>query len=329
MTLHPPNANHLVFPVEVIERQPGHFALAESVRGKEQQRGDAPNIHRAIGREACQDRFHVGPRRARRRRFQAVEPWSGDGGGNARATVPRAFGVAKERAERLDRHAHRPSAPRRAALGGQEVVHVLNPDIREGASLRPIPGQKRLRLPAVRSDRRGCQSPLVAHVRGEAVEKTVVGRRRDWGRRRQAPQPLQPLHCPIPKIAHGERGGCAAAASTVIRGPTPCGGLDDRHVQRIPTRKIEMSRDHDELAGDGVERVARVPEVFQMAEELTSFFWEGTRMLACQRDRAGEQFFKHGRTPLLGNPPILRPYLCGLGRLTLQRESTISAPVTT
>ena len=42
-----------------------------------------------------------------------------------------------------------------------------------------------------------------------------------------------------------------------------------------------------------------------MAEELTSFFWEGTLVLACQGDSAGEQFFKHGRTPLLGNPPIL------------------------
>jgi hypothetical protein len=97
-----------------------------------------------------------------------------------------------------------------------------------------------------------------------------------------------------------------------VRSPTPRGGLDDRQVQRIPTREIEMSRDHHELAGNGVERVSRVPEVFQMAEELTSFVWEGTLMLACQRDRAGEQFFKHGRTPLLGNPPILRLLLMWL-----------------
>ncbi len=108
-------------------------------------------------------------------------------------------------------------------------------------------------------------------------------------------------------------------------GPTPRGSLDDRHVQRLPTREIEMSRDHHELAGNGVERVSRVPEVFQMAEELTSFFWEGTLMLARQRDRVGEQFFKHGRTPLLGNPPILCLLLMWPWQTDCHRKSTTAA----
>ena len=73
-----------------------------------------------------------------------------------------------------------------------------------------------------------------------------------------------------------------------------------------------------------MERVSRVPEVFQMAEELTSFLWEGTLMLACQGDSAGEQFLM---VVLLcwGIRPFSASYLCGLGRLIAHRKSMTAA----
>jgi len=120
----------------------------------------------------------------------------------------------------------------------------------------------------------------------EGIEEALEWWRRDLRQLLQPAPPSQPLFRPIPKVPRGTCGRRAAVTSNLVRGPTPCGGLDDRHVQRIPTREIEMSRDHHELTGDVVERGAGVPEVFQMAEELASFFWERTLMLARQGDRS-------------------------------------------
>lgn len=103
----------------------------------------------------------------------------------------------------------------------------------------------------------------------------MVGRRRDGGRHRQAPQPLQPLHGPIPKITRGERGGCYAA-STVIRGPTPRDTFDHGDVHGVLAGQIEVTNDDHQLAGDAVGRVSRIPKAFQMVEELTPFFRETT-----------------------------------------------------
>ena len=304
VTLDPPNANHLVLPVDVFELQPGHFAQPESVGRKQEQGSGAPNVDGAIGREARQDRFHVTPGGTRGQRFQVVEPRAGDGGGDTRATLPGAFGAAKKRAERLDRHGDRPPAPRGAAFRGQEVVDILNRHVGERTPLRPVPGEKGLGLPAVGSDRRRRQPPLVAHVGGEGIEEALEWQGRDGRRLRQPAPPSEPLFRPIPKVARGLHDRFATA-SRMLRGPTKRDGLDARHVQRIRTRQIERSRDHHQLAGDGVERAAPVSDVLQMAKELTAFFCVGTLPLAGQRDRAGEQFFKHGRTPFLGNPPIL------------------------
>jgi hypothetical protein len=164
VALHAPEMNQLTVPVDVVHGEVGDFADTEPVHGEEPQDRSAPNVGRTIRSAACQNRLDVGPGRARRQRFLGEEPRPSDRGSDAGPTVPRLFGVAKEGPERLDRHRHRPSAPGRAPFGGQEGVDVVNRDVRKGAALRPVPGEKRLGLPAVGSDRRGRQPPLVAQV---------------------------------------------------------------------------------------------------------------------------------------------------------------------
>src|SRR5262249_13659271 len=119
-----------------------------------------------------------------------------------------------------------------------------------------------------------------------------------------SPQISQPLFRPVPKVACGKRGIRAVMAAHLMCGPAPRRRLDDRHIQRRRAGEIEPRDDHDQLARDGPERAARVPETLQMTEEMSPFFCEGTLALACTSDRAVEELVKHGRTPLR-NPPIL------------------------
>ena len=72
-------------------------------------------------------------------------------------------------------------------------------------------------------------------------------------------------------------------APHLMRGPTPRGGLDDRRIEEVRACEIETRGDHDQLARNGPERAARVPERLQMAEEMSPFVWEG---LSCWRARA-------------------------------------------
>jgi hypothetical protein len=95
----------------------------------------------------------------------------------------------------------------------------------------------------------------------------------------------------------------------VIDGPPARDPFDDSHVHRVLAGQIDVTNDHQQLAGNGAERVSRVPEAFQMVEELTPFFRTGTVSVTRQGDRAGEQFFKHGRPPSLGDPSIVRPVM--------------------
>src|SRR5713101_5246478 len=113
-------------------------------------------------------------------------------------------------------------------------------------------------------------------------------------------------------------------APHLMRGPTPRGGLDDRRIEEVRASEIETRGDHDQLARNGPERAARVPERLQMAEEVSPFVWEGTFALARTGDRTFEEFFKHGRTPFR-NPPFSRPtydYVTGIDVLVSEPEST-------
>ncbi len=109
---------------------------------------------------------------------------------------------------------------------------------------------------------------------------------------------------PVPKVACGERGIRTVVASHLIRGPASSRRRDTCRVEWLRAGKIEPRRDHDQLARDGSERAVCVPEGLQMTEEASPFVWKGTLALARTGDRTFEEFFKHGRTPLMGIRPF-------------------------
>ena len=96
VALGPTHAHERLLPVQIVEGESRHFADAQSVRGKQQQRGAAPNVGRPVRVLARDEGLHIRPRRPRRQGFLLEESRPRNRGGDTRTTVLPVFGVAKE-----------------------------------------------------------------------------------------------------------------------------------------------------------------------------------------------------------------------------------------
>ena len=100
------NADHFLFPVDVVQAELPHLAAAKPIDGNEQQHGVVANISWTVAGGCLQKAFHIAPRRSLRQAFKLVNARRIDGVNQPRcAPAPglrKAYEVAQYRDMRHD-----------------------------------------------------------------------------------------------------------------------------------------------------------------------------------------------------------------------------------
>jgi len=310
--LGPRHPDHLVFPVEVLQAQPGNLAHAQAVDGEEQQEGPIPDVARPVGLGTREEALHLLPRGTRRAGLLSEEARGLNRGGDPARALARHLGVSEERPQRFGARGNGDPGPASATEVREERVDMGDAHGRQGAALGHGPAQELANVPATVADRDRGEAARALHPDGELL---AHGAPREWLGQglAQAAEKAEPVGGDLDEQGPGPSEAARATAAPLPPGPRIGRGGNRLRRHHLTGSEMERTGHHEKLAGKPKQGLAGTPLRRAMGEVAGALCGPGSVSVMTENSRVGEQLVEHDRTSFLWEVRSSNPgHLCGV-----------------